>query len=310
MRHCTGEPSIGEIEFGVRGTMRQSTLKAPISFSGLGLHTGDECRIVVRPAEEYVGISFKCHKAGAVSVIAAAPENVGCAFHGTALVNSSGASVATVEHLMAALAICSIDNTVIDVFGPEIPILDGSSAPFVNEIKAVGIERQGAERHEIIIDQPISIKDGDRSILIEPADGFRLDTTIDFEDCLIGRQSLSVALDNSAMLERMAKSRTFCRLYEVEGLRAMDLIRGGSLDNSIVVDGDKILNGDDLRDPYEFVLHKALDLVGDLYLLGAPIRGVITAFKPGHDLNTRAALAISELQRRQNQTPSRLAATA
>jgi UDP-3-O-[3-hydroxymyristoyl] N-acetylglucosamine deacetylase len=302
--------------------MRQSTLKAPIEFSGVGLHSGEECRMTIRPAEEYAGVTFLRHDGlisandtSEPSVIVAAPENVVRACHGTTLAdvcgaNSGDASVATVEHVMAALAICAVDNVAIDIYGPEIPILDGSAAPFMNKINAVGIASQSAERNEIIIEEPMTISDGDRSIHIEPSDAFCLDITIEFEDCVIGCQSQSVTLDNPSLLARMARSRTFCRLHEVEALRAMDLIRGGSLDNSIVVDGDKVLNGGELRDPYEFVLHKALDLVGDLYLLGAPIRGSITAHKPGHSINTRAALAISQVQQAQNTVTSRIAATA
>ncbi|MEM9617222.1 MAG: UDP-3-O-acyl-N-acetylglucosamine deacetylase [Pseudomonadota bacterium] len=302
------------------GAGRQKTLKAPIEFSGVGLHTGDHCRMILRPSAENSGITFfRCNAVnGAESTeyaslsernaITAAPENVVRACHGTTLANSHGVSIATVEHIMAALAICSIDNVAIDVVGPEIPILDGSAAQFVIEIHSVGVVSQGAPRDEIIIDSKICVRDGDRSIVLEPSETFQLNITIDFEDCLIGRQTLSVELDDPESLERMARSRTFCRLHEVEALRAKNLIRGGSLENSIVVDGQKVLNEDALRDSHEFVLHKALDLIGDLYLLGAPVRGAIRADKPGHDLNTRAALAVFEAQ--VGDAPAQMAATA
>lgn len=299
------------------GAGRQKTLKAPIEFAGVGLHTGEHCRMILRPSEPESGIIFfRCDDVvgsdGAdqaeFAAISAAPENVVRACHGTTLANGHRVSIATVEHVMAALAICSIDNVAIDVFGPEVPILDGSAAPFVDAIRKAGAVSQRAPRHEIIIDGAISIRDGDRSIVLKPSDTFQLNITIDFEDCLIGRQTLSVELDDPESLARMAKSRTFCRLHEVEALRAKNLIRGGSLENSIVVDGQKVLNGDALRDSHEFVLHKALDLIGDLYLLGAPIRGLILADKPGHDLNTRTALAISEAQ--SCEAPAQMAATA
>ena len=280
------------------GAEKQKTLKAPVQISGIGLHTGEECRIVIRPQSENAGILFVRDGAGGTQspLISADPENVVRACHGTTLANTDGVSIATVEHVMAALAICSIDNAIIDVSGPEIPILDGSAAPFVELIRQVGVTSQSSSRAAIIVERTISVVDGDRSIVIEPSEKFQLTVEIDFEDCLIGRQSMSIGFEDDELMEQLAKSRTFCRLYEVEALRAQNLIRGGSLENSIVVDGHKMLNNDNLRDPNEFVLHKALDLIGDLYLLGGPIQGRIHANKPGHDLNTRAAIAISQGQ--------------
>lgn len=280
------------------GAERQRTLKAPVQISGIGLHTGEECRIVMRPMSENSGIVFNRAGVGGgqSQLIGADPQNVVRACHGTTLANTDGVSIATVEHVMAALAICSIDNVVIDVSGPEIPILDGSAAPFLERIREAGVTTQTAMRELIVVESPIVVVEGDRSITIEPAEKFELSVEIDFEDCLIGRQSMSIGIDDVELMEQLARSRTFCRLYEVEALRAQNLIRGGSLENSIVVDGSKMLNDENLRDPNEFVLHKALDLIGDLYLLGAPIQGRIHANKPGHDLNTRAAIAISQGQ--------------
>ncbi len=226
------------------------------------------------------------------STIAASPENVVRSDHGTTLGNAFGASVATVEHLLAALAISQIDNAFIEVAGPEIPILDGSAAPFLEGFETAGLRPQSSQRSSVEIVEPVHIVDGERAILIEPAEHFSLKVEIDFEDCLIGRQSLSIALSDAEDIARIASARTFCRLYEVDALRRAGLIRGGSLENSLVVDGPRLLNGAGLRDSHEFVLHKALDLLGDLYLLGAPIRGAVHAIKPGHDLNCRAALAL------------------
>ena len=280
------------------GAQKQTTLKAPVQISGIGLHTGEECRLVINPRSENSGISFIRVGVGGTQspLINADPVNVVRACHGTTLANTDGVSIATVEHVMAALAICSIDNAIIEVSGPEIPILDGSAAPFVEHIRHAGVVTQSATREVIVVESSIAVVDGDRSIEIEPSEKFQLSVEIDFEDCLIGRQSMSIGFDDVELMEQLARSRTFCRLYEVEALRAQNLIRGGSLENSIVVDGSKMLNNDNLRDPNEFVLHKALDLIGDLYLLGAPIQGRIRANKPGHDLNTRAALAISHGQ--------------
>jgi len=278
----------------------QMTLCTPAEFSGVGLHSGADCRIVIHPAAENTGIRFcriDLEIAGSLSdrqrIIGASPENVSRSDHGTSLVNDAGVSVATVEHLMGALAICGVDNALIDVDGPEIPILDGSSAQFVSGVMAAATKPHRTRKTPIQIEEALVLRDGDREISVEPAREFSLDVLIDFEDCMIGRQSLSIHLNDALSKGRLAKARTFCRLGEVESLRDAGLIRGGSLDNSIVVDGDRLLNGDILRDPDEFVLHKALDLIGDLYLLGAPICGAVRAIKPGHSLNTRFARALS-----------------
>lgn len=199
---------------------------------------------------------------------------------------------------MAAFALCSIDNALVEVSGPEVPILDGSSALFVDEFRSAGVREQQSPRAEIIIDEPIRVESDDRFLQIDPADEFSLDISIEFEDCMIGRQSISLHIGEQFDQDRLAKSRTFCRLHEVECLRRSGLIRGGSLENSIVVDGSRLLNEERLRDPHEFALHKALDLIGDLYLLGAPVRGAIRAEKPGHDLNVRAAQALARRIRR------------
>ncbi len=295
----------------------QNTLHASAEFSGVGLHSGAACRIVVRPAAPDTGIVFRrCDlqpQDGAgkqALLIDAAPENVVSANHGTTLANAHGATAATVEHLMAAFALCSIDNVLVELHGPEIPILDGSAAPFVSEFRKIGVNAQNKPRREIVIDDALQVTDGDRSLRFDPADEFSLDLSIDFEDCLIGRQSICVHMDEPDIQERLAKSRTFCRRHEVESLRRSGLIRGGSLENSLVVDGARLLNGERLRDPHEFALHKALDLIGDLYLLGAPIRGAITAEKPGHDLNVRAAQALARRVRKPDAAAAPVAATA
>ncbi|MHA7873006.1 MAG: UDP-3-O-acyl-N-acetylglucosamine deacetylase [Hyphococcus sp.] len=297
------------------GAEKQHTLSNPVEFAGVGLHSGEDCRIIINPADENAGISFLCaglNRAdrAAERIIVASPENVVGACHGTTLANGHGQSVSTVEHVMAALAVCAIDNAEIDVFGGEMPILDGSAEPFVGAIRSAGRREQRARRSPIVIEEPIVVADGDRSIAIEPADTFRLGVTIEFDDCLIGKQSLAVKFDDDDLLTRIARSRTFCRRHEIDFLRQQQLIRGGSLENSIVVDGERILNDEALRDPQEFVLHKVLDLIGDLYLLGAPIRGHVRAYKPGHDLNTRAALAIAEATGRLEPAIEPVAATA
>ena len=275
---------------------RQASLRQPAVFDGVGLHSGEECRVVVNPAPANAGILFFRNDADDdkfKSTIAASPENVVRSDHGTTLGNAFGATVSTVEHLLAALAIAQIDNAFIEIDGPEIPILDGSAALFLEGVENAGRQIQKADRATFEVLEPVEIIDDDRFITIEPAEHFSLTVEIDFEDCLIGRQRLSISLSKAKEIARIASARTFCRLYEVDALRRAGLIRGGSLENSLVVDGERLLNSAGLRDPNEFVLHKALDLLGDLYLLGMPIRGAVNAVKPGHDLNCRAALALS-----------------
>ncbi len=295
----------------------QTTVNGKAHFAGVGLHSGSQCRISILPAPAGSGIVFRrcdIDPGGADNqlsrLIHATPENVAGSDHGTRLANGYGASVSTVEHLMAAFALLSLDNVIIEVDGPEIPIFDGSAEHLVAGLKQAGVKTQNAERLPIVIGEPIRVADGDRLIEFTPSDRGAIDIDIDFGDCLIGRQSLSVDLENPADRDRLATSRTFCRLYEVDGLRRAGLIRGGSLENSLVVDGHDLLNDQALRDPHEFVLHKALDLIGDLYLLGRPICGAIRAVKPGHDLNVRAALAVGRSLRADTQEARPLVATA
>lgn len=273
---------------------RQRTIAEEIEFAGVGLHSGEVCRIRLLPAMAN-GVIFKRRQAkGSSALIKAAPENVVCANHGTCLANRAGVRVGTVEHLMAALALTRIDHLTVEVDGPEIPILDGSAAEFVAGIAETGLTQLAARRRSIVVEEEIRIGDERRWIEFEPLAGRRLEIDIDFPGCLIGRQSLSLDLDDPSDLVRLATARTFVRLEEVEALKNAGLIRGGALCNALVIDGDKLLNDDPLRDSAEFALHKALDLIGDLYLAGAPVVGRIRAFRPGHDINTRAALALAK----------------
>ena len=231
------------------GASLQRTLTQPVEFSGVGLHSGQACTATVRPAEDNCGIVFRRLDLSASDcLVAARPENVATTNHGTALVNRAGVTVSTVEHLMAALALCGVDNAEIDIFGPEAPILDGSSAVFVAGLEDAGFETQSAPRAGFVIEEPLAVHEGgDRVIEVSPFEGRSVDVAIDFCDCMIGTQSLILDLDCPADRARLAKARTFCRLYEIEALRRMGLIRGGSLENSLVVDGDRILNDEALR---------------------------------------------------------------
>jgi len=282
------------------GASLQTTLHRSVEFSGVGLHSGEDCQIIVHPAKPGVGVvffradlAFTNGRGKDAYLVHARAENVSCADHGTTVANEHDIPIGTVEHLMAALALCQIDNALVEVRGPEIPILDGSSVDFFNAFQEGGLKTHDVRRRAFVVSKPVTIRDGDRFIHIEPAETFSLDIAISFDGCLIGRQSISVDIEEPTDQRRLAEARTFCRLHEVESLRRSGLIRGGSLKNSLVVDGDRLLNDESLRDPHEFVLHKALDLIGDFYLLGAPIRGAITAERPGHDINVRAAQALT-----------------
>jgi UDP-3-O-[3-hydroxymyristoyl] N-acetylglucosamine deacetylase len=216
----------------------------------------------------------------------------------TRLGNAAGVEVSTVEHVLAALSLAGVDNAIVDVDGAELPILDGSAGPLIDAINKAGRKTIAAAREALRVMAPIELKDGDRFIRIDPYEGRSLELSIDFADQAIGRRALCVDLDDPACARRIAGARTFCRLADIEAMRSAGLARGGSLDNAIVVDGDKVLNASGLRDPDEFILHKALDLVGDLRLAGPYILGAVTAHKFGHDLNTRfAALLASDRAR-------------
>lgn len=214
---------------------------------------------------------------------------------GTTITLPGGAVIGVIEHLMAAIAIAGLDNVEIEVEGDEMPVLDGSAAPFLEAVYDVGIVQQLGAGRPLRIVESIEVCDGPRRIRVEPADRSTLDLSIDFPDAVIGRQSVCLDLDDGAALRRrLAPARTFCRLADVEEMRAAGLARGGSLDNAIVVDDAALLNRDGLRDPQEFALHKALDLIGDLRLVGWPIAGRIEAERPGHDLNNRLARALAD----------------
>ncbi len=278
---------------------QQTTLAKSGAVEGVGVHSGARVHLSIRPAAAGTGVVF--HRAdlhhpdgrrfrGAEAEIPARAANVAGTRRGVTLANGHGASVMTVEHLLAALAICGVDNAIVDIHGPEVPILDGSAAPFIWLIEDCGLVSLDAPREMIEITAPVRVEAEGRFIEVAPHDGRLIEIEIDFADPAIGRQSARLSLDDAEeAMRRLGSARTFCTLGEVEAMRAAGLGLGGALDNALVVDGGKVLNGDGLRDPCEFALHKALDLVGDLSLAGAPILGKVTAFKPGHDLNTKVA---------------------
>lgn len=270
--------------------IQQVTLARPVSLSGVGLHTGMMSRVTLRPAAENAGVQF--HKVDASAKRAGAPIAASAAMIsdtrlGTSLRSAEGWSVRTVEHLMAAIVLASIDNIDVEINGDEMPILDGSAAPFLEALARAGTRVQRPIRTALKILAPIELSEGDRIIHAEPFDGRLIDVIIHFEDRAIGTQSVSFDLDDPAAIRKLAVARTFCRLADVTAMRSAGLGLGGALDNAIVVDDGKVLNETPLRDPDEFALHKALDLIGDLALAGSPIIGRIRAVRPGHDLNAR-----------------------
>lgn len=299
-------------------TAMQHTLKSEIGCSGTGLHSGETVSIVLHPAPVDTGIVFRrTDLDGPDSEISALVENVVDATLCTTLGNEQGVTVATVEHLLAALAGCHIDNVIVDVDGPELPIMDGSAAPFVFLIECAGIVTQDKPRRLIEVLKRVDVSIDGREASLSPGSGFSVGFEIDFDSDAIGRQDLNVQLVNGTFKGEISRARTFGFAEEVDQLRRMGLARGGSLENAVVVSGDQILNDEGLRYENEFVRHKILDCVGDLYLAGAQISGHFQGYRSGHAMNhaiVRALLADPTAWRYTDaaefdQTPEPLAAT-
>lgn len=271
---------------------RQSTLRSVAVFAGIELHGGNHTRIALRPAPIGTGICFvRTDVNDRDNLIYVRPDSVTGVTNCSTISNAAGVSVSTIEHLLAALAAVGIDNLYIDVDGDELPALDGSSEPFLALIEKVGIEKQAAPRRYVEILKTITVNHGDSWGRIEPNPCLALDVTIDFDDRAIGRQSVVIEPCVQEFRDGLASARTFARTHEIEALKALGLSKGGSLENAIVVDGADILNPEGLRFADEFVRHKALDLMGDLYMAG-PILGRVTTFKGGHGLNHELLIAL------------------
>lgn len=272
----------------------QHSVRAPALFAGVGVHTGAYTRVAVRPAPADSGIVFVrtdvAHLENRVSV---APETVCKTQLGTVIGNDAGVTVATIEHLMCALVMLGIDNAVVELDGPEMPIMDGSALPFVQILDRAGKRMQEAPRRFIEILEPIEVIDGDKRAVLKPASGFEVAFEIRFPTAVIGRQFVDLCMDEHAFRAEIADCRTFGFLHEVEALRAMGLARGGSLDNVVVIEGDRVLNPEGLRRPDEFVRHKALDAIGDLFVLGAPIIGRFEGELAGHAINNQLVRAVA-----------------
>jgi len=268
--------------------LKQRTLKQVIEATGVGLHTGDRVAITLRPAAPDTGIVFRRVDLDPPREIKAQPALVGDTRLSSTL-ESGGVRVATVEHLMSALAGLGVDNAYIDLTASEVPILDGSAGPFVYLLQSAGIVEQPALKKFIRIRKRVEVRDGDKWVRFEPYQGFKIDFAIDFDHPVIEHTGKSVTIDFAmhSYIREVSRARTFGFMHEVEALRSMGLARGGSLDNAVVLDEYRILNSDGLRYEDEFVKHKVLDAIGDLYILGHPLIGAFSAYKSGHALNNK-----------------------
>jgi UDP-3-O-[3-hydroxymyristoyl] N-acetylglucosamine deacetylase len=268
--------------------IKQRTLKNLIRAIGVGLHTGEKVYLTLRPAPADTGIVFRRIDLPAPVNIPARAENVGDTRLSTTLIKDS-ARVSTVEHLLSALAGLGIDNAYIDVTAPEIPIMDGSAGPFVFLIQSAGIEEQNAPKRFIRVKQAVQVEDGDKWARFDPYDGFKVSFRIDFDHPAFkrGRQQVEIDFATTSFVREISRARTFGFMHEIEQLREHNLALGGSLDNAVVMDDYKVLNEDGLRYEDEFVKHKVLDAVGDLYLLGHSLIGAFSGHKSGHSLNNR-----------------------
>lgn len=270
---------------------QQKTLRTAIVCTGVGLHTGKSVSVRLRPASADHGIVF--HRTDLGVTLPARFDHVIDTRLCTVIGRPDGARVATVEHLMAALAGLGIDNLRIDLDGPELPVFDGSAEPWVFLLDCAGIETLPAPRRSIQVLRTVRVEDGDAFAELRPGqDRLDLAVSIDFEAAAIGRQALTVSLQPWAFRQDLARARTFAQRHEIEGLQRAGLARGGSLGNAVVVDGARIVNPDGLRMTDEFVRHKMLDAVGDLALAGAPLVGRFVGHKSGHALNNQALRAL------------------
>lgn len=266
----------------------QTTLAHSLSVTGTGLHSGMAARVVLRPAPAGTGIVFRRMDAlGAGGIVPARWDRVEISPLNTRIVNASGVSVSTIEHLMAALAGTGIHNAIVEIDGPEVPVLDGSAAPWVRAILDAGLTDIAAPLSAIEILETVNVGDDKAWARIEPASSLQMSFTIDFEDAAIGHQEKTLDLANGAFVRELCDSRTFCRSVDVEAMRARGLALGGSILNAVVVDGDRVLTPGGLRHPDEAVRHKMLDAMGDLYTAGAPILGRYTGMRAGHALTNR-----------------------
>jgi len=273
--------------------IRQRTLKNVIRATGVGLHTGDKVYLTLRPASPDTGIVFRRVDLPQPVEIIACPKNVGDTRLSTTLINGD-VRISTVEHLLSAFAGLGIDNAYVDVSAPEVPIMDGSAGPFVFLIQSAGVEEQNRPKRFVRIKRRVVVEDGDKRAVFEPFDGFKVEFSIDFDHpAFMSRtQAASVDFSTTSFVKEVSRARTFGFLRDIEALRQQNLALGGSMDNAVVVDDYRVLNDEGLRYEDEFVRHKILDAIGDLYLLGHSLIGSFRGHKSGHALNNRLLRAL------------------
>jgi len=273
--------------------IKQRTLKNVIRATGVGLHTGEKVYLTLRPAAPDSGIVFRRVDLDSPVDIPARAENVGDTRLSTTLVKDH-ARISTVEHLLSAFAGLGIDNAYVDVSAPEVPIMDGSAGPFVFLIQSAGVEEQNVAKRFIRIKRPVEVRDGDKVARFEPFNGFKVSFGIDFDHPAMTEERRRSVIDfsSTSFVKEVSRARTFGFLRDIEMLRDHGLALGGSMDNAIVVDDFRVLNEDGLRYEDEFVKHKILDAIGDLYLLGHSLIGAFSGYKSGHELNNRLLKAL------------------
>jgi UDP-3-O-[3-hydroxymyristoyl] N-acetylglucosamine deacetylase len=270
----------------------QTTLKSVVTFEGIGLHTGAAVTLVLRPAPANTGIVFRRVDLPDQPMLPAIWDQIVVSPLNTRLMNADGVIVSTVEHLMAAFAGTGLHNVIVDIDGPEVPIMDGSAATFVRTIVYTGLTRLSAPLYAIEILRDVWVVDGASSAKLSPATSLQIAFDIDFADAAIGHQAKTLNMANGAFVRELCDSRTFCRSADVDAMRANGLALGGTLENAVVVDGDQVLSPGGLRHADEAVRHKMLDALGDLYTAGAPIFGRYDGVRAGHAMTNRLLQAL------------------
>lgn len=273
---------------------KQCTIRGTVSYSGIGLHTGNKTTITFKPAPVDTGVRFvRVDLEGAPAILADIDHVVDIS-RGTSI-GQNGFKIHTVEHVLAAIAGLGIDNLYAELDGNEPPAADGSSLPFLQALKSVGVIQQEKEKNYFIVDAPITFSNGDKELFVIPYDGFKISYTIDYPHPLVGTRFLSLEITPDTFDKQISAARTFAFINEVEMLKQLGLIKGGSLENAIVIGDDTILNEEPLRFPDEFVRHKILDLIGDLFLVGRPIKGHVYASKSGHGTHVELARLLRKM---------------
>jgi UDP-3-O-[3-hydroxymyristoyl] N-acetylglucosamine deacetylase len=278
--------------------IKQRTIKSSVTTTGIGLHKGEKVTLTLRPAAENTGIVFLRTDLTPVAEFKSTPELVGDTQMCTCLINDAGQRLSTTEHLMAAVASLAIDNLIVEVDAAEIPIMDGSSLPFIYLMQQAEIVEQNSLRRYIKVTKPVRIDLGDKWAELRPYDGFKIDFRIEFAHPAISESKQRIVMDITAdsFLKQISRARTFGFMRDIEYLRANNLALGGNMDNAIVLDEYRVLNPDGLRYEDEFVKHKILDAVGDLYMTGTPLLAEFVAYKSGHDLNNKVLVELMKQQ--------------